>query len=276
MHFNYHFTAVSVMWTLTFASLLVLLVVLMGRDRIRRFPWFTASIVLVALRLLTNRLLHDKLPQLTMAMIAISLADLSVLVNLAVLVEMARRAFKKAGALAWAGWTLGLLAIGGVVLWKWGPWPAWKAIAFDTTIARLQFMQLVAVKTGLLVDVLSFALGLLVVALGRRYGAGWRSHAQRIMIGLSTASIAQLGAQGIWEIIARHTTPHSQAEYERVLGLHDKLLNTNSAVYVIVLIWWIGCLWIDEPGTAALESGSSEAPVREYLDANETAEGSDS
>jgi hypothetical protein len=60
------------------------------------------------------------------------------------------------------------------------------------------------------------------------------------------------------------------------LGLHDKLLNTNSAVYVIVLIWWIGCLWIDEPGTAALESGSSEAPVREYLDANETAEGSDS
>jgi hypothetical protein len=45
---------------------------------------------------------------------------------------------------------------------------------------------------------------------------------------------------------------------------------------VIVLIWWIGCLWIDEPGTAALESGSSEAPVREYLDANETAEGSDS
>jgi hypothetical protein len=274
MHFDFHFTAVTVLWTLTFASLLVLLVVLMGRDRARRFPWFTTSIVMVALRLLTNRLLHDKLPQLTMATIAISLADLSVLVNLAVLVEIARRAFKRASALAWAGWTLGLLAIGGVVLWKWGPWPAWKAIAFDTTIARLQFMQLVAVKTGLLVDVLSIALGLLVVALGRRYGAGWRSHAQRIMIGLSTASIAQLGAQGIWEIIARHTTPHSQAEYERVLGLHDKLLNTNSAVYVIVLIWWIGCLWIDEPGTAAV-SDRLEAPVHEYLDSNETAEGSD-
>jgi hypothetical protein len=268
MHFNYHFTAVSVLWTLTFASLLVLLVVLMGRDRILRFPCFTASIVLVALGLLTSRLLHDKLPQLTMATIAISLADLSVLVNLAVLVEIARRSFKRAGALAWAGWTLGLLAIGGVVLWKWGPWPPWKAIAFDTKIAKLQFMQLFAVKTGLLVDVLAIALGLLVVALGRRYGAGWRSHAQRIMIGLSTASIAQLGAQGIWEIIARHTTPHSQAEYERVLGLHDKLLNTNSAVYVIVLIWWIGCLWMDEPGTAAVESEPSEAPVHEYLDSN--------
>jgi hypothetical protein len=275
MHFDYHFTAVSVLWTLTFASLLVMLVVLMGRDRIRRFPWFTASIVLVALRLLTNRLLHDKLPQLTMATIAISLADVSALIALIVLIEMARRAFRKASALAWVGWTVGLLALGGVVLWKWGPWPAWKAIAFDTTIAKLQFMQLIAVKAGLLVDVLSIALGLLVVALGRRYGAGWHSHVQRIMIGLSTASIAQIGAQGIWETIARHTTPHSQAEYQRVLGLQEKLLNTNSAVYVIVLIWWIVCLWIDEPGTPARES-SSEAPVHEYLDANETAEGPDS
>jgi hypothetical protein len=269
MHFDYHFTAVSVMWTLTFASLLVLLVVLIGRDRARLFPWFTASIVLVALRLLTNRLLHDKLPQLTMATIAISLADLSVLVGFAVPVEMARRAFKKAGALAWAGWTLGLLALAGVVLWKWGPWPAWKAIAFDTTVARLQFMQLIAVKTGLLVDVLSIALGLLVVALGRRYGAGWHSHVQRIMIGLSTASIAQIGAQGIWEIIARHTTPHSQAEYERVLGLQEKLLNTNSAVYVIVLIWWIVCLWIDEPGTAAA-APSSDTPDTQKITEAET------
>lgn len=257
------------MWTLTFASILVLLVVLMGRDRLRRFPWFTASIVLVALRLLTNRLLHDKLPQLTMATIAISLADVSVLVNLAVLVEMARRAFKKAGALAWAGWTLGLLAVGGVVVWKWGPWPAWKAIAFDTTITRLQSMQLLAVKTGLLADVLSIALGLLVVALGHRYGAGWRSHVQRIMIGLSTASIAQLGAQGIWQIIARHTTPHSQAEYERVLGIQEKLLNTNTAVYVIVLIWWIGCLWIDEPGTASA-TPSSDIEGKETITAAET------
>jgi hypothetical protein len=272
MHFDFHFTAISVLWTLTFAALLVLLVVLMGRDRARRFPWFTASIVLVALRLLTNRLLHDKLPQLTMGEIAISLADISVVVGLIVLVEMARRAFKNASTAAWAGWTLGLLALGGIVVWKWGPWPPLKAIAFDTTIAKLQFMQLVAVKAGLLVGVLSVGLGFLVVAFGRRYGAGWHSHVQRIMIGLSTASIAQFGAQGIWEMIARHTTPHSRDEYEHVMALQGKLLNTNSAIYVIVLIWWIVCLWIDEPGTTTLESAGSKAPVREYLDANETSE----
>lgn len=276
MHFNFHFTAVSILWTLTFAALLVLLVVLMGRDRLRRFPWFTASIVLVALRLLSNRLLHDKLPQLTMGAIAISLADLSVLVGLMVLVEMARRVFKKAGAVARGGWTLGLLALGGVVLWKWGPWPPLKTIAFDTTMAKLEFMQLFAVKAGLLVDVLSIALGFLVVAFGQRYGAGWRSHVQRIMIGLSTASIAQIGAQGIWEIIARHTTPHSRAEYEHVIGLQGKLLNTNSAVYVIVLIWWIVCLWMDEPGAAIANVADAQVPVREYLDEKETLESPES
>jgi hypothetical protein len=273
MHFDFHFTAIQVLWTLTFAALLVLLVVLLGRDRMRRFPWFTTSIVLVALRLLTNRLLHDKLPQLTMGAIAISLGVISVIVGLMVLVEMARRAFKNASRGAWAGWTIGLLALGGVVVWKWGPWPPLKAIAFDTTIAKLQFMQLFAVKAGLLVGVLSVALGVLVVAFGKRYGAGWHSHVQRIMIGLSTASIAQFGAQGIWEIIARHTTPHSREEYEHVMALQEKLLNTNSAVYVIVLIWWIVCLWIDEPGQVGQESAL--APVPEYLDAQETADGPD-
>jgi hypothetical protein len=271
MHFNFHFTAISVLWTLSFAALLVLLVVLMGRDRVRRFPWFTASIVLVALRLLSNRLLHDKLPPMTMGAIAISLADISVVVGLLVLVEMARRAFKNAGTRAWAGWTLALLALGGVVVWKWGPWPPMKAIAFDTTIARLQFMQLFAVKADLLVDVLSVALGFLVVSLGRRYGAGWHSHVQRIMIGLSTASISQMGAQGIWEIIARHTTPHSREEYEHVMALQGKLLNTNSAVYIIVLIWWIVCLWIDEPGATVATVGEKPTGT-EGLPADETGE----
>ena len=39
------------------------------------------------------------------------------------------------------------------------------------------------------------------------------------------------------------------AEYQRVVGLREKLFNANSVVYVLVLIWWIVCLWIDEPGT---------------------------
>ena len=56
MHFHFPFTVLTALWTLTFAAHLVLLVVLMGRDRVRQFPWFTANIVLVALRLLTSQI----------------------------------------------------------------------------------------------------------------------------------------------------------------------------------------------------------------------------
>jgi hypothetical protein len=260
MHFNFHFTAVQILWTLTFAALLVLLVVLLGRDRVRRFPWFTTGIVLVTLRLLVNRLLHDRLPPITMGEVAITLALVSALVSLIILIEMARLAFHRASARAWIAWTLAFLAIAALVAWKWGPWPNLRTLAFDTLIAKLQFMQFLAVKLGLVTDVLSICLGVLVVAAGGRFGAGWRSHVQRIMIGISTASIAQMAAQGIWQTIARHTTPHSQAEYERVIGVQEKLLNTNSAVYVLVVIWWIACLWIDERGTIADRTVAETAP----------------
>lgn len=256
MHFDFHFTSVQVLWTLTFAALLVLLVVLLGRDRIRRFPWFTTGIVLVTLRLLVNRLLHDRLPPITMGEIAITLALLSAIVSLGILIEMARRAFRSASARAWMAWTAAFLAIAGLVVWKWGPWPNFRTLAFDTLIAKLQFAQFIAVKLGTTVDVLSICLGLLIVAFGSRYGAGWRTHVQRIVIGLSTASISQMLAQGVWQTIARHTTPHSQAEYERVIGIQEKLLNTNSVVYILVVIWWVICLWPDERGVSAEQTST--------------------
>jgi hypothetical protein len=271
MHFDFHFTAVQTLWTLTFAALLVLLVVLLGRDRMRRFPWFTTGIVLIALRLLVDRLLRGKLPPLTMAAVSLTLADLSALVGLIILVEIARKVFRKVSARAWILWGLLLLAIGGVVLWKWGPWPNWKTLSFDTTIARLQFMQLLAVKAGLLMNVLAVALGVLVFAFGGRYSGGWRSHAQRIMIGLSTAALAQLALQGVWERMVRHTIPHSRAEYEHMLGIQEKLLNANSVVYILVVIWWIICLWIDEPGMSSAVGTDSVhpdvAPAQEVGDA---------
>lgn len=273
MHFDFHFTALTILWTLSFASLLVLLVVLMGRDRARRFPWFTTSIVLVALRLLTNRLLHDKLPPITMGAVAITLANLSALVSVLVMVEMARHAFKKASSKAWLAWGLALFAIGGIVIWKWGPWPNFKAISFDTTIAKLQFMQLVAVKASLFTHVLAILLGILVVAFGSRYGAGWRSHVQRIMIGLSTASLSQLTAQGAFEIIVHHTTIDSRPKYEHLMSLQEKLLNGNSVVYILVLIWWIVSLWIDEPDAHSSAAAPVAVPVEfengEVLDAGQ-------
>ena len=249
MHFNFHFSAVQVLWTLTFAASLVLLVVLLGRDRARRFPWFTFSIILTALRLLASRMLYGRLAPLTQSSIFLGLAVVSALVGVLVVIELSRRAFPSASRRAWLIGTLVMLAVGAIVLYAWGPWPAWKTLTGESTLSTLRMMQLVAQKTDLLSSVLAIELGLLVLVAGRRFGAGFRSHTQQIIIGLSTAAIAQIAVRGIWQQIALHAAPQSQAEYQKVLGLQEKLYNTSSAVFVAVMIWWIVCLWINEPGS---------------------------
>src|SRR5664279_3167518 len=259
MHLHFPFTAIQVMWTLTFAAHLVLLVVLMGRDRIARFPWFTASIVLVALRLLSSRLLFGRMPQMTLSAVFIVMADLGAIIGLMVILELARRAFGRVRRTTWVTGALVLMAVGAAVLALWGQWPAWKTLTAKSTMSTLQLLQLIAQKASLLVDVETIALGLLIVTMGRRFGAGFRTHTQKIMIGLSTASIAQLTMQAVWESIARTAVAHTMADYERIVGIREKLFNTNSVVYLAVLIWWIVWLWVDEPGT------TSEAPVRTEL-----------
>jgi len=259
MHFNFNFTAVQVLWALTFAALLVLLVVLLGRERIRRFPWFTTSIGLMTLRLLASRLLFNRLPQITFSAIFIALADAMAIVGFLVLVEIARRAFVGIRRPIWIVNVVGMLVVAGGVVAVWGPWPAWKTFTAGSTVASLGIMQLFAQKGNLLVDLLTVELGLMVVVFGRRHGAGWRSHAQQIMIGLSTASLAQLAVQGIWQLIAVKAVPHSQAEFQRILGLREKVFNANGAIYALVVVWWIVCLWIDEPGKmVATESDGVE------------------
>ena len=74
MKFHLPFSANEILWALTFAGYLVLLVVLMGRERARRFPWFTASSVLIAFRLLTAKMLYGRLAQIPMAELFIGLA----------------------------------------------------------------------------------------------------------------------------------------------------------------------------------------------------------
>ena len=251
MRFNFDFTTAQVIWTLTFAALLVLLVVLLGRDRARRFPWFTVSIVLLTLQVLASRVLSGRMPQFTLQTIFITLADGTALVGVLVLVELARRAFPGAQRRTWLVGILALLAVGAAVLYFWGPWPDRKTITVDSLLAVLRLMQLVAQKGAMLVNVLTIELGLVVVLFGRRFKAGWRSHTQLIAIGLSTAAIAQLAVQGAWQTIAMRAAPQTQSEYERLLGLRDKLFNANSAIYVAVLVWWIVWLWLDEPVAAA-------------------------
>ena len=261
MHFNFDFTAVQVLWTLTFAALLVLLVVLLGRDRMRLYPWFTLSMALTAVRLLASRMLYGRMAPITMSEIFLTLAVIEALVCILVAVELARRAFTGASRKAWLIGTLILLAAGGAVVYAWSPWPDWKTLTAGGTMGTLRLMQLAAQKMDLLFDVFTIGLCLLAVLFGRRFKAGWRSHTQQILIGLSTASISQMVIRGVWQLIATRAVPHSEAEYQHVIGLQEKLYNANSALFVAVVVWWIVCLWINEPGSApaAAELGKTDA-----------------
>jgi hypothetical protein len=267
MHFDFHFTAVQILWTLTFAGQLVLLVVLLGRDRARLYPWFTVGIVLMALRLLASRLLSGRMAPITLNTIFIVLADLAAIAGLLIVVEMGRRAFAFLRRGFWWAGALVMLVVGCAILAAWGPWPAWKTLTADSFLADLRLTQMGAQKLDLLVDLLTVELGVLVIALGRRFGTGWSSHTQRLVIGLSTASLAQLTTEVILQLIIKAATPiHSQAEYDRLVGLRDKMLNASGAVYVAVLVWWIIVLWLDEPGAAnGAEQPAAATPEPEYF-----------
>lgn len=275
MQFHFPFNTQDILWTLAFASQLVLLVVLMGRERIARFPWFTAAAVMLALRLLTAKLLNGRLPQLTMATVFIVMAEVGALIGLMVVLEVARRAFGSVRRTTWVTGALVLLALGAVVLRFWGPWPAWKTLTAHSTTATLQLIQLLAQKTSLFVDVENIAVGLLIVLFGRRFGAGWRTHTQQIAIGLSASSLAQLTIGVVWERIAHTAVVQTMADQQRILGMRDKLFNANSAMYVVVVVWWIVWLWRDEPGQtpAGAEQQSEQGqPVIEAIQSPEETE----
>ena len=253
MHFHFDFSTIEILWTLTFAGQLVLLVVLMGRDRVQRFPWFTTSIVLVGLRLLTQKMLSGRLAPLPFSAVLISLVDLGAICGLLVLLELARHAFGGVKRRTWIVGALAMLVVGGVVVGFWGAWPDWKTLNSDPNLAVLRVMQLFGQKGSLLVDVLAIEVGLVIVLLGRGLSGGWRSHTQRLAIGLSTAAISQLAVQGILQAVFAKAVPKTQVEYDRIIGLRDKIFNANNVVYLVVMAWWVACLWMDEPGTAVLE-----------------------
>ncbi|MGD0736525.1 MAG: hypothetical protein ABR976_15455 [Terracidiphilus sp.] len=269
MHPNSGFSAAQVLWTLSFASLLVLLVVLLGRERSRRFKFFTIAIVLVALERLIGKLLFGRVAPMQFYEVFIPLAVLSALVSVLVLVELARKAFVGLERRAWIVNSLGMLAVGAVVVAEWGKWPAWQTVTAGTTLAVLELLQAASQKINLLSNVLTVELALLVLFFGRRFKAGWRSHTQAILIGLSTASIAQMLRDGVWQLIAMKAAPKTQVEYNHIIGIRDKLSTANEIVYLVVVVWWIVSLWIDEPGTGTPAQEIAVSP--EHLLTEDTA-----
>jgi hypothetical protein len=246
-----------VVWTLTFAAQLIFLVVILGRGRAQRYPFFTASIGLLTLRLMAEILLSGRLAQIPLQTTLLTLANLSVAVSLLVLVELARRGFAGLHRPLWLVNSVGLVVLAGGVLAVWGPWPAWKSLAVETVVGKLRLAQLIAQKGDLFVALLTVGLGVLVVVFGRKYKAGWRSHTQSITIGLSVAAAALLALQvcinqmqaAVLHLIQAQQ-PNGRQEYQRIVSQAGTLVTINQVIFVAVLIWWIVWLWLDEPGAA--------------------------
>ncbi len=256
MHFHFVFSAAEILWTLTFAAELVLLVVLLGRERAHRFPWFTANIAVMALLLLASKLLFDRIAVVTAKTIFLAISGVAVVVGLLVVIELARRAFAGASARAWVIGALVLLVIAGTVLALWGPWPAWSTFAGHSRIAIMRDLQMFDDKGSILYALLDIELAVAILLFGRRFHGGWRCHPQMIAIGLSTAAMAQLAVRIVWQLIATHTTVHSHAQYDRFMALRERMYHGENVVLLCAIVWWIAWLWLDERGTppAAQES----------------------
>jgi len=259
---HFQFSPVIIIWTLTFAALLVLLVVILGRDRAKLYPLFTFSICVVAFRLLVTRILYGKLSALVLTWLFTALALLAALAGILVAVEMARRAFTGAGRRIWIIGTLLALAVAAAVLIYWGPWPLWQTITASGALAHLRLTQLIAQRGDMLASLLAIEVGILALLFGRRYAAGLRSHTFQIILGLFVAAVSQLSVRAIWQITATKAVLHTQADYDKIIAFQGKLNNANNIVYIAVLIWWIVCLWNDEPTAAATQAvGLNTAPV---------------
>ena len=263
-----HLSLEQILWALVFAAHLVLLVVLLGRDRIQRLPWFTALTILSALRLLTDHLLQGKLSTFAFYWQSYALLIAASLFLFGVLIELARLTFgrgcrrgKPLSPLAWQAWTFLILAIAVAVLIEWGPWPDLKAMQANRQAYPLLLTVVVALKSELFVSMLAILTGLLMMLFGRRFGNGFRSHPVQIILGLSTAAVARLTVEGITDRIKVTHRITNRADYDRILHLFNRLDNARLVVWLLVILWWIYALWHDEPGTASPEAARPDPVV---------------
>jgi hypothetical protein len=263
-----HWNVEQILWALVLATHLVLLVVLLGRDRVSRFPWFTAAIALSAIRLLADHLLHGKLTTVAFYWQSYSAMVVDDILGILVLVELIRCVFSsgKAGLLlkarGWIGWTLVTVALAIAAVWAWGPWPTWIALKAEPAQLPLLLVVMTAMKGQLFVSLLTVQVGLLLLIFGKRFGYGWRSHAQQIMLGLSTNALGFLAVQGISDIVKHTVHLTTRQEYERVVHLFTNLENARTALWFLVLVWWMVWLWRDEPGELAPMMAMAGTPLR--------------
>lgn len=261
-----HLNIEQFLWAMVLAAHLLLLIVLMGRERTTRFPWFTAWVGLAAVSLVANHMLHGKLTTIAFywqnysALAIESILGILVLRELAKLIFSSGRNGRVLKANGWIGWTLVTVAIAAAGVWAWGPWPTKAALQAEKDQLPLLITILIGMKGQLFVSILMVEATLLFRIFGSRFGAGWRSHAQQVALGISTNALAFLAVQGITDIISHTAHPKTRPEYDHLVHMITNLENGRTVVWFLALVWCIVWLWRNEPG-APEELATVAVPV---------------
>jgi len=196
------------------------------RKRVARFPWFTLlmSFYLVRSVGLVAALHFSGHPAALRATMIIDLTD--ILLQCAVLSELAWIALQPLGGVRRFTLPLLLLASGVLIVLRLAP-PG--PLLLRTILILMHF----------LLSVLMVEWAIMLAFLLRPLRLSWRSHDAAISFGFGVYSAALLAGGGYF------TTGREMRDY--IFFSYFRIV-----VYLLVLLWWSACLWRAEPRSAAI------------------------
>jgi hypothetical protein len=211
-----------IIWVAGLLGHLVLLFVLFSRRRAARFPWFTLLIIFYLLRSIGLAAIAHFMghPAHRFVTQAIDLTD--VCMQAAVLAELMWMALRPLNSSRQTTLSLLLVASGVLMVIRIAPpTRVWHSMAL--------------VLIHFLLSVLMVEWAILLAFLLRPLRLSWRSHIAAISFGFGVYSLALLAGGGYFTI-GREMSDFVLFAYVRI------------GVYLLVLLWWIVCLWLPDLG----------------------------
>ncbi len=208
-------------WAAGLLGHVLLLGVLFTRKRVARYPWFTLLIVFYFLRSigLAATLHFSGHPAHRFAILILDITD--VLLQCAVLAELAWIALQPLGGIR--RFTLPLLLLGSGVL-----------IVMRLAPAGYSSLRMDLVLLHFLLSVLKVEWAIVLAFLLRPLRLSWRSHVAALTFGFGVYSAALLAGGGYFTI-GREMSDYVFFSFFRI------------SVYLLVLLWWAVTLWLNEP-----------------------------
>jgi hypothetical protein len=223
------FTAQEIaLWIAGFAATAVLFGILVGKGRVRQFPFFTALIGFDGLQsvVLFLAMAHPHLYEILFW--GGQVVDFTL--QLAVVIEIARQVFRPFGKWAEGSRSFWTAACGLSLV-------AAAGLTFIASPHAPTFAWAWVIKGQLFAIMFTCMISIAVLVTARRYGLGWRNH----VMGL---------AQGwtFWAFFAFAVeTCHSYFGYSSSSSLYVHLANMEAVADIAAQIYWSFILWQEEP-----------------------------